>query len=68
MDLGASPGHIAFNGIGRVGVRFDSGASGVNTSVKSIMIRFRKYGSPTGNVTVGVRKASDDSLQMMLLV
>jgi hypothetical protein len=62
VDLGASPGHIAYNGIGRVGVRYDASASGLNTSVKSVLVKFRKYGSPTGNITVGVRKASDDSL------
>ena len=30
VPLGASPGPIQYNGIGRVGVRFDSGASGIN--------------------------------------
>jgi hypothetical protein len=30
--------------------------------MKSVWVRFRKYGVPTGNITVGVRKASDDSL------
>ena len=49
-------------GISRVGVRFDAGAGGLNTSVKSVWIRFRKYGAPTGNITMGIRKASDDSL------
>ena len=62
MDQGASPGHNAFNGIGRVGVRFDSEASGLNAAIKSVLVRFRKYGNPTGNITIGVRKASDDSL------
>jgi hypothetical protein len=42
--------------------RFKKGASGLGTSMKSIWIRFRKYGLPTGNITVGIRKASDDSL------
>jgi hypothetical protein len=63
VDLGTtSPGHIQYNGIGRVGVRFDAGAAGLNTSVKSVWVRFRKYGNPTGNITIGIRKASDDSL------
>ncbi len=33
VGLGASPGHIQYNGIGKVGVRFDSGASGINESI-----------------------------------
>jgi hypothetical protein len=62
MDLGAAPNHIQHNGIGRTGVRLDSGASAIGTSTKSVLLRFRKYGLPTGPITVGVRKASDDSL------
>ena len=62
VDLGASPGHIQYNGIGRVGVRFDAGAGGLNTSMKSVWVRFRTYGNPMGNITIGIRKASDDSL------
>jgi hypothetical protein len=55
----ATPGHIQYNGIGRVGVRFDSGASGLNSSSKSVWVFFRKNGNPLGNITVGVRKAED---------
>lgn len=62
VGLDATPGHIQFNGIERAGIRFDAGAGGLNTSVKSVWVRFRKYGSPTGNITVGIRKAADDSL------
>jgi hypothetical protein len=47
VELGASPGHIQYNGVVRTGVRFDSGASGLNSSVKSVLVRFRKYGNPT---------------------
>ena len=60
--LGSSPGHIQYNGITRVGVRFDASASGLTKKVMSVRVRFRKYGSPTGNVTVNVRKASDDTV------
>ena len=60
--LGAAPGHIQHNGIVRTGVRFDAGASGLNTAVKSVWVRFRKFGNPRGNLTIGIRKASDDSL------
>ena len=62
IDLGTSPNHIQHNGIGRTGVRFETGSAGIGTVVKSVLVRFRKYGSPTGNITIGVRKASDDSL------
>ena len=41
VGLGVSPGHIAFSGIGRVRVRFDSGASGLTPAIKSVLVRFR---------------------------
>jgi hypothetical protein len=53
--------YLSFNGIGRAGIRFDSGSASIGSSVKSVLVRGRKYGSPTGNITVNVRKASDDS-------
>jgi hypothetical protein len=34
----------------------------LHASVKSVLIRFSKYGNPTGNIMVGIRKAFDDSL------
>lgn len=55
----STPGHIQYNGIGRVSVRFDSGASGFNSSSKSVLVFFHKYGNPTGNISVGGRKATD---------
>jgi hypothetical protein len=59
----ATPNHVQHNsGIGRTGIRFETGSAGIGTIVKSILVRFRKYGSPTGNITIGIRKASDDSL------
>jgi hypothetical protein len=62
IDIGTSPNHIQYNGIGKVGVRFDAGAGGLNAAVKSVWVRFRKYGNPSGPIIVGIRKASDDSL------
>jgi hypothetical protein len=62
VAVGASPNHVAHNGIGRTGVRFETSASGLTKIVKSVWIRFRTYGSPTGNVTVNIRKASDDTV------
>jgi hypothetical protein len=55
----ATPGHIQYYGIGRVGIGFDSGASGLNSSAKSVWLFFRKNGNPVGNITVRVRKAAD---------
>lgn len=62
VQLGASPGHIQYNGIERVEARYDAGASGLGTSVKSVWLRFRKYGNPTGNITINIRKGSDDTV------
>ena len=55
----STPGHIQYNGIGRVSARLDSGASGFNSSSKSVLVFFHKYGTPIDNMTVGGRKATD---------
>jgi hypothetical protein len=57
-----TPTHIQHNGITRTGVRFDASASGLGTSVKSVWLRFRKYGLPTGPITVNIRKGTDDTV------
>jgi hypothetical protein len=62
IPLGVSPNHVQHNGIGRTGLRFETGSAGIGVKVQSVLVRFRKYGAPTGNITVGIRKASDDSL------
>ncbi len=63
VAVGTSPNHVQHNGgIGRTAVRFETGASGLGSSVKSVWIRFRKYGLQTGNITINIRKASDDSV------
>lgn len=54
--------HLEFDGISRAGIRFDASASGLGQPVTQVVVRFRKYGSPSGNATVGVRKASDGTL------
>lgn len=68
-SLGAAttPGHIQYNGIGRLGVRFDSGASGLNSSAKSVWVFFHKNGNPIDNITVGVRKAADLVILVVVL-
>jgi hypothetical protein len=58
----ATPTHIQHNGITRTCVRFDAGATGLGVPVKSVWLRFRKYGLPTGNITVNIRKGSDDTI------
>jgi hypothetical protein len=63
----ATPGHIQCNGIGMAGVRFDSGASGLNSSTKSVWALFRKNGNPIDNITVGVRKAADLVILVVVL-
>jgi hypothetical protein len=55
-------GHLEFDGPNRFGVRFDAGASGLNEAVTEVVVRFRKYGTPSGSATVGIRKNSDGSL------
>ena len=62
LDPDASPNHIQHSGVTRTAVRMDAGASGLGVPVKSVWLRFRKYGLPTGNITVNVRKGSDDSV------
>jgi hypothetical protein len=55
-------GHLEFDGPTRFGVRFDAGASGLNEAVTEVVVRFRKYGTPSGSATVGIRKNSDGTL------
>lgn len=63
VEVGASPNHIHHaGGIGRTGVQFNAWASGLGVSVKSVLINFRKYGLPTGNITINIRKGSDDTV------
>jgi hypothetical protein len=62
IPTGAVPGTIQYNGVTRVGVRVDAGSTAIGLPIKSVVVNGRKYGNPTGNITVGVRKALDDSL------
>jgi hypothetical protein len=61
VGLGAAPTGIAFNGIGRTAVRADAGSTLLGKGLKGVTIKYRHYGSPTGNISVGVRKNADDS-------
>lgn len=63
VEVSASPNHIQHaGGIGRTGVQFNAWASDLGVSVKSVHINFRKYGLPTGNITINIRKGSDDTV------
>ena len=57
-----SSGHLEMDTVSRIAVRFDSGASGINEAVTEVTVRFRKYGTPSGSATVGIRKNSDGTL------
>lgn len=59
----ATPTHIQHSGgIGRTAVQFLAGQAIIGQSVKSVWLRFRKYGLPTGPITVYIRKGSDDTV------
>src|SRR5262245_58184320 len=63
MPDAPEPTHIRHSGsLTRSALRYDAGASGLNNPVRSVLIRFRKYGLPTGNITVNIRKGSDDTV------
>lgn len=57
----SSSGHLEFSGSdSRFGVRFTATASGINEIVTEVLVRFRKYGSPSGNCTVCIRRGTDN--------
>ena len=63
IPIGTSPNHVQHTGgVVRHGIRFDTGSAGLGNSVKSVWVYYRKYGNPIGNVTVNIRKASDDTV------
>ena len=56
-------GHLEMNGtISRMGIRFLAGHALLGEAVTEVTVKFRKYGTPTGNATVGIRKSSDGTL------
>jgi hypothetical protein len=67
IGAATTPGHIQYNGIGRLGVRVDSGASGLNSFAKSVWVFFRKNGNSIGNITLRVRKAADLVILVVVL-
>lgn len=62
IPTGAVPGTIQYNGVTRVGVRVDAGSTAIGLPIKSVVVNGRKYGNPSGNITVAIRKASDDTI------
>lgn len=62
VPTGAVPGTIQYNGVTRCGVRIDAGSTAIGLPIKSVVVNGRKYGNPSGNITVAIRKASDDTI------
>jgi hypothetical protein len=63
VDLDASPNHVQHdddNDIGRTAIKFETGSDGIGQKIQSVWVRGRKYGNPTGDITVNIRKISDD--------
>lgn len=65
VEAGASPLFINYNGIGRTVVKFDTAGSGLGKIPHAIILAYKVYGKPTGAIRMGIRKASDDSFQLI---
>lgn len=64
VPIGMSPNHVQHTaGVVRTGVKLEADSPCIGETVKSVWLSYRKFGNPvTGNVTVTVRKASDDTV------
>ena len=61
IDTGQSPGHVQHDsGIERTGIKFETGSAGIGQKVQSVWVRGRKYGNPTGPITVCIRDSEDN--------
>lgn len=58
--------HRVIGTINRTSIRFDTGNTAIGSNPVGITFRWRKVGTPTGNIAVGIRKASDDSIAATL--
>ena len=62
VSLGTSPDQIAFSGtVSRLVVKFDTAGAGLDSIPYKITIPYKRVGNPQGTLSVGIRKASDDS-------
>lgn len=52
-------------GTGRTAVKFDTGSSGLGTIPYAVILEYKTCGKPTGVITFGIRKAADDSFQLI---
>ncbi len=65
VGLGSAPNWIAFNTINRMGVKINTGHTGLGTNPIDISFKYRTYGAPNGVIRVGVRKIADDSFVLI---
>lgn len=63
VDLDAAPNHVQHTGTTvRSAIKFETGSAGIGQKIQSVWVRGQKYGTnPTGDITVNIRKISDDS-------
>jgi CCR4-NOT transcriptional regulation complex NOT5 subunit len=67
IPLGTSNTFIQHIGtISRTAVKFDTGNTSIGSKPVGITFRWRKVGTPTGNIIVVIRKASDDTIAATL--
>ena len=66
VSPGTSPTFVAFSGIvSRLAVKFDTSGVGLGTIPYKITIPYRRIGNPTGNISVGIRKAVGDTFTLI---
>lgn len=60
------PTFVAFSDdVSRLAVKFDTGGVGLDMIPYKVTIPYRRIGNPTGNISVGIRKASGDTFQLI---
>ena len=63
---GAAPTFVPFSGTtSRLAVQFNTAGVGLGTIPYSITIPYRRIGNPTGNISVGIRKAAGDTFTLI---
>jgi hypothetical protein len=66
VSPGASPTFVPFTGTtSRLDVQFNTAGVGIGTSPYKVEIPYRRIGNPTGNISVGIRKATGDTFQLI---
>lgn len=66
VSVGTAPTFVPFSGTTeRLSILFSAGGSGIDSSPYKIQISYRRIGNPTGNLSMGIRKANDDFVLLM---